>query len=408
MNLKIRFVIIFVVLNTLCLCASDAFTKDANDTINVEGRVFFVPQTFTQNLYFDVGLGSSVLFSQDASRLSGSDRFTPEYALGVGKWVSPYCGLYFSFQGYELNGYSTVYGLYTADPHEQLVYGNNDPVRNYAVINPYDGSYRHFIRYIHTSLGFQVSALSLLGGYQDDRQWDVIPSVGLGLFQVIEHQGIPSTSTISFNSAVRCNYHFNEKLDIYVKVSGSLVPDCFEGRISGHTYEGVMNAGFGLSYYFKKKGFKKKIYYDKPQFVAVHDTLYATVEKLDTIYLVKEAPFLEAERIVNDIVFHFEQKTINMVGKKYENQLKSLAQLLKENPELKVQIIGHTCSLGSYETNQRLGMERALVVKQQIVDLGVSEEQLMLVSKSYLEPLVPNTSEANRAINRRVELKVMD
>jgi len=54
----------------------------------------------------------------------------------------------------------------------------------------------------------------------------------------------------------------------------------------------------------------------------------------------------------------------------------------------------------------KLGLKRADNAKQEFVDLGVSNSQLIDESKAYDEPLVPNTSDENRAKNRRVEIKV--
>ena len=85
-------------------------------------------------------------------------------------------------------------------------------------------------------------------------------------------------------------------------------------------------------------------------------------------------------------------------------KINALAELLKANPGLNLLIMGHTCDIGTQATNMELGLKRALFVKQLLIKRGVPTAQMKAASKGLYDPLVPNTSEANRAKNRRVEI----
>ena len=87
-----------------------------------------------------------------------------------------------------------------------------------------------------------------------------------------------------------------------------------------------------------------------------------------------------------------------------EKTISEIVKLLQMYPDLKVEIQGHTDDTGSADHNMTLSNQRAGTVKNFIMLYGVSESQL--VSKGYgmTVPLVPNDSDENRAINRRVEL----
>lgn len=87
-------------------------------------------------------------------------------------------------------------------------------------------------------------------------------------------------------------------------------------------------------------------------------------------------------------------------------ELEEKALLLKQYPTIQILCIGHTCDTGTDEVNQRVGMERAEATKRYLVSLGISPERITVQSKGKAEPLVPNTDEANRRINRRVEIQV--
>jgi outer membrane protein OmpA-like peptidoglycan-associated protein/opacity protein-like surface antigen len=80
-------------------------------------------------------------------------------------------------------------------------------------------------------------------------------------------------------------------------------------------------------------------------------------------------------------------------------------ELLKNYPDFRFYIYGHTCDLGGPEANEKLGMERAENAKEYMVSKGIAESRIIGIgSKLDTEPLVPNTSEENRALNRRVEI----
>lgn len=82
-------------------------------------------------------------------------------------------------------------------------------------------------------------------------------------------------------------------------------------------------------------------------------------------------------------------------------------KILKENPEIKVEIQGHTCDLGDAKYNQMLSEKRAQAVKEYLVSQGIAASRL--TSKGYGEerPRFPNDGEPNRARNRRVEMVPM-
>lgn|GEM_PF-5744896 len=90
-----------------------------------------------------------------------------------------------------------------------------------------------------------------------------------------------------------------------------------------------------------------------------------------------------------------------------KDQIDRLAELIKANPDKKFLITGHTCNLGSLATNRTVGQKRADGLKAELIKRDVNPDQLQTESRWYKQPLVPNTSEANRKKNRRVEVEVM-
>ena len=85
-----------------------------------------------------------------------------------------------------------------------------------------------------------------------------------------------------------------------------------------------------------------------------------------------------------------------------------LAQLMQQHSHIELQIEGHTCNLGGPAVNQRISIARAKVVATYLENKGIATSRLHIVAKGAAEPIVPNTSEANRKQNRRVAMKVIE
>jgi len=78
--------------------------------------------------------------------------------------------------------------------------------------------------------------------------------------------------------------------------------------------------------------------------------------------------------------------------------------ILKENPEMKVEIDGHTDNMGPASYNMKLSERRAKAIMQYFVDKGVEAERLMTKGFGFTKPAASNDTKKGRAKNRRVEL----
>jgi outer membrane protein OmpA-like peptidoglycan-associated protein len=81
--------------------------------------------------------------------------------------------------------------------------------------------------------------------------------------------------------------------------------------------------------------------------------------------------------------------------------------ILKEYPNSKFTVEGHTDSVGSEKLNQSLSESRALSVKEFLVDKGIEEFRLSAVGYGESKPMATNNTRAGRAQNRRVEINLV-
>lgn len=84
--------------------------------------------------------------------------------------------------------------------------------------------------------------------------------------------------------------------------------------------------------------------------------------------------------------------------------LKEIATVLKENPEVRVKIIGHTDSDGSDAANLELSKRRAASVKNALSkDFGIDASRMETDGKGESQPIADNKTQEGKANNRRVE-----
>jgi len=88
-------------------------------------------------------------------------------------------------------------------------------------------------------------------------------------------------------------------------------------------------------------------------------------------------------------------------------ELNRLADFIKENPEIKIEISGHTDNVGSDEYNQTLSERRANEVKNYLTSKGCNSKQLTAVGYGESKPVASNNTDDGKAKNRRVEFKVI-
>lgn len=83
-----------------------------------------------------------------------------------------------------------------------------------------------------------------------------------------------------------------------------------------------------------------------------------------------------------------------------------LVEYIQNHPDKSIIVTGHTCNLGKEVNNVKLGLKRAEAMKQKLMEAGIPATNIGTQSMGSKQPLVPNTTEANRRINRRVELTI--
>lgn len=124
-----------------------------------------------------------------------------------------------------------------------------------------------------------------------------------------------------------------------------------------------------------------------------------------TVDLMQVEPEVGKHIVLNNIFFDLDKATLK---KESEVELEKLIDLLTDYPMMRIAIEGHTDDQGSDTHNQQLSDARANAVVDYLIAKKVDKDRLSAKGFGESQPLLPNTSEENRAQNRRVEFRVVE
>lgn len=115
---------------------------------------------------------------------------------------------------------------------------------------------------------------------------------------------------------------------------------------------------------------------------------------------------LEVGSTVNLENVLFDRGNAAMLPGSFET-LDEVVELLRENPDLEIEVAGHTDNQGRADLNLALSEERAVAVKQYLVEQGAEPRRITERGYGGTRPLVSNAIEEERSKNRRVEFTIL-
>ncbi|MDP4186838.1 MAG: OmpA family protein [Bacteroidota bacterium] len=102
----------------------------------------------------------------------------------------------------------------------------------------------------------------------------------------------------------------------------------------------------------------------------------------------------------------FELNKAKLTPASYQ-ELQVVLKLLKDNPTMKIEISGHTDNVGSLKSNTLLSAARAKAVSTYLISKGINKTRLTSKGYAFTQPVAPNNTVEGRALNRRVEFKIL-
>ena len=183
-----------------------------------------------------------------------------------------------------------------------------------------------------------------------------------------------------------------------------------------------------LSYTFIAKGYEKWIYIGAHQWrcdtcksipgtARSHNPFIFGGEKEQAHYFVDDVSLVEVKdsisvdttaRFVTGKVYSFSNILFGIDSDELKSSsyavIDTIVEYLRENPEVKVVITGHTDSTGDWHENLKLSERRAQAVKDDIVYRGkISASRITTIGLGQMKPIASNKTDEGRSANRRVE-----
>lgn len=106
--------------------------------------------------------------------------------------------------------------------------------------------------------------------------------------------------------------------------------------------------------------------------------------------------------VLQGVLFDFDKWNIKT---RFYPELDEVVSILEKNPDLKIEIEGHTDNKGTSAYNKILSEKRARSVRKHLVDKGIEPARLSSSGYGFSRPITTNDTSEGRALNRRVELK---
>ena len=120
--------------------------------------------------------------------------------------------------------------------------------------------------------------------------------------------------------------------------------------------------------------------------------------------IVEREKIVEVDRLVfTPVAFEFDSARLTDLGK---GQVYLAAQRLKERGNMTIAVEGHTDNRGDDSYNQKLGLQRAQTVMNELASLGIDPSRMSTTSIGEGKPVIEQDTAWARAVNRRVEFQV--
>ena len=110
---------------------------------------------------------------------------------------------------------------------------------------------------------------------------------------------------------------------------------------------------------------------------------------------------LKVQRII------FKRLSTQVTEKSYIT-IKKIAEILSHNPDIKIEVGGHTDARGADDVNEYISLKRAKSVRNDLIKLGINKERISAKGYGKTKPIVKNDPQGYSTINRRVEFKIIE
>ncbi len=388
------FILVFVVLWASTAFSQSTITMPDSTVEHRQEKHKVVTNKFFENWFIGAGVGAQFFYGDHNRQMNFSDRLVPAYELHLGKWFTPGIGVRLALNGLNNRGLTQNGSHSTGELYDAV---NNLYVQEFQYIN------------LHGDVLFNIS--NMIGGYKEDRFYQMSPYVGLGWMTTWDE---PTASEISANLGIFNSFRISKAVDITLDVRGSMVQDRFDGELGGRKDEGMLTAAAGIVYRFgRSTGWNKNTqtivrYTNEKELQALRDKVnelaadnnalkrqLSNAKDTSVTEVIVEKNVLAAPILVT---FPLNKSTVSNEARV---NLGFFAKVIKEgDPKIVYQVVGYADrGTGSKKTNDRLSRERAQAIYNILVrEFGINPTQLEVDHKGGVDNMFYDDPRLSRAV----------
>lgn len=338
---------------------------------------------FTDNWSVSVGIGGNMTFADEYKSIKPQN-WGPEAWISLNKDWSPVFGTRLNLGWGQNNVLTFNEGL------EHIV----PELLNNLALRP---------NRLDAGLDFTFNPINLFN-YNYDRRLNVLTIVGLGYSHTFEKsfsddqiananyfgvEGLKKGNYLVPKVGIQLNYRVSDPVLIFVEGDFKVYSDKLDNIVNTAQYDGNLVLTAGITYRFKNhdgtRGFNYIPSYDQEDIDALNDEINNLREQLDK--KPKEVMVIDTVTVTKESINNISTPmTIRFVADSYKIEdtqlanLDNLALFLKDNPNVKVSVVGYADEeTGTPEYNQQLSEKRAEAVKSVLVnDYGIDPSRLVV------------------------------
>ena len=353
----------------------------------------FLKNGFWDNWFIGAGAGANIYFGDNNKDADFFNRFTVTPEFQVGKWISPYLGTRIKAAG--------LTNLHTFNDNASIMSRN---------------------RYASFQANLMWSITDYFMKYSSDRVYRLIPYVGFGWAFGWDYANQPEyamghtrDNSMTLNASIINNFKLSNRVTLSIEFAATALKSGFNQVKTSGNYDILGTVSAGLIFNLGKTATFSEAELRNPlEIEALNNTINELHQQNQLLaqrpVSCPECPpseiitekIVETNPLINNVVlFKINQTKVDP----YQGvNIYNIAQYLKDNPQLKVKVVGYTDKkTGTATINEKLSAERAQNVARILIDeYNISRDRVIVEWVGDREPPF-DKPEWNRAVILYVE-----
>lgn len=333
-------------------------------------KTSFEANPFWHNWFVSANFGANAFFAEHFSQAKFKNTITFMPELAVGKMFTPWWGLRLQGGGGALHGFTDN-----------------------------AGSMLH-MHYMHMNIDFMMGLINFFAKYNPDRKFDIVPFFGVG-GMTRKHQ-----QSFTIHGGIQAKYKISERFDANIEFQGMIFNDKMV-ETGGFPNDGLGGLTAGVTYYFKGRGFRTA-----PKQAVIDEMAAANLVLANQVTQLQNRP-PEIKVIEKEVVRPVETKNVEIVESIpstipfkfnsavvqdiYDPLIYNIGTFMKNNPDVKIRIVGYADKFGPINVNLRISQERAEAVANMLKkDYGINSNRMVIEYVGKEKPYYNNNNKWNR------------